>query len=69
MEFHIKCRLGYEVAETAAFLFDIAVAQNSFQRIIKEHFEVAGAEFSREIVIGDSSLDKQQQPAVENVII
>ena len=40
MEFQIKCNLGYEVCGPASFLFNVAVAQNSFQRIITEHFEV-----------------------------
>ena len=41
MEFEIKCHLGYEVSGPAAFLFNVAVAQNSFQRIITEHFDLA----------------------------
>src|SRR6202045_801306 len=52
MEFQIKCHLGYEVSRPASFLFNVAVAQNSFQRIITEHFEVAGAESCKELVIG-----------------
>jgi transglutaminase-like putative cysteine protease len=52
MEFRIKCHLGYEISGSASFLFNIAVAENSFQRINTEHFEVLGAEFWREIVIG-----------------
>jgi transglutaminase-like putative cysteine protease len=52
MEFQIKCRLGYEISGPASFLFNVAVAQNSFQRIIKEHFDVAGAESCEEILIG-----------------
>jgi transglutaminase-like putative cysteine protease len=52
MEFQIKCHLGYEVAEPASFLFNVAVAQNSFQRIITEHLEVAGAESCQEMLIG-----------------
>jgi hypothetical protein len=39
MEFLIKCHLGYEVSGPASFLFNVAVAQNSFQRITTEHFE------------------------------
>jgi hypothetical protein len=49
MEFQIKCRLGYEVSGPASFLFHVAVAQNSFQRIITEHFEVGGAEYCQEM--------------------
>jgi len=30
----------------------VAVAQNSFQRIITEHFEVRGVEYSQEMAIG-----------------
>jgi transglutaminase-like putative cysteine protease len=52
MEFQIKCHLGYEVSAPASFLFNVAVTQNPFQRIITEHFEVAGAESCREMVIG-----------------
>jgi transglutaminase-like putative cysteine protease len=52
MEFQIKCHLGYEVSEPASFLFNVAVVQNSFQRIIAENFEVGGAECCREMVIG-----------------
>ncbi len=52
MEFLIKCHLGYEVSAPASFLFNVAVAQNSFQRIITEHFEVHGVEHSQEMAIG-----------------
>lgn len=52
MQFQIKCRLGYEITGPASFLFNVAVAQNSFQRIIKEHVDVAGAESCQEILIG-----------------
>ena len=52
MEFQIKCHLGYEVSGPASFLFNVAVAQNSFQRIITEHFEVGGGERCQEMVIG-----------------
>jgi transglutaminase-like putative cysteine protease len=51
MEFQIKCHLAYEVSAPASFLFNVAATQNSFQRIITEHFEVAGAEYCQEIVI------------------
>src|SRR5260221_11513314 len=51
MEFQIKCHLGYEVSGPASFLFNVAVAQNSFQRILTEHFEVGGAERCQEMVI------------------
>jgi hypothetical protein len=50
MEFQIKCHLGYEVSGPAFFLFNVAVAQNSFQRIITEHFEVRGAEYCQEML-------------------
>ena len=52
MEFKIRCQLGYEVSTPASFLFNVAVAQNSFQRIVTEHFEVSGAEFCPEMLIG-----------------
>jgi hypothetical protein len=52
MEFQIKCHLGYEVSGRASFLFNVAVAKNSFQHITKEHFQVIGAEFCQEMVIG-----------------
>jgi len=52
MEFQIKCHLGYEITGPASFLFNVAVAQNSFQRIITEHIEVAGAESCQGMVIG-----------------
>ena len=52
MEFQIKCNLGYEVSGPASFLFNVAVAQNSFQRIITEHFEVRGAVYCQEMAIG-----------------
>jgi Transglutaminase-like superfamily len=51
MEFKIRCQLGYEVSNPASFLFNIAVAQNSFQRIVTEHFEVSGAELCPEMLI------------------
>lgn len=53
MEFQIKCRLGYEVHGRASFLFNVAVAENSFQRIITEHFEIIGAVSCHEMVIGN----------------
>jgi hypothetical protein len=43
--------LGYEVSKPASFLFNVAVAQNSFQRIVTEHFEVSGAELCPEMLI------------------
>ena len=49
MEFQIKCHLGYEVSAPASFLFNVAVTQNPFQRIITEHFEVRGVEYSQEM--------------------
>ena len=52
MEFEIQCHLGYEVSGPASFLFNVAVAQNSFQCIITEHFEVRGVEYSQEMAIG-----------------
>ena len=52
MEFEIQCHLGYEVSGPASFLFNVAVAQNSFQRIIAERFEVRGVEYSQEMAIG-----------------
>ena len=51
MEFQIKCHLGYEVSAPASFLFNVAVTKNSFQRIITERFEYAGAESCEENVI------------------
>jgi len=51
MEFQLKCDLGYEISGPASFLFNVAVTQNSFQRIITEHFEVTGAESCQETVI------------------
>jgi transglutaminase-like putative cysteine protease len=52
MQFEIKCHLGYEVSGAASFLFNVAVTQNSFQRIITEHFEIRGSESCQEMVIG-----------------
>jgi transglutaminase-like putative cysteine protease len=52
MEFQIKCHLGYKVSGPASFLFNVAIAQNSFQRIITENFEVGGAECCQEMVVG-----------------
>src|SRR5260370_31605991 len=51
MEFQIKCHLGFEVSGPASFLCNVAVAENSLQRIITEHFEVRGAERCQEMVI------------------
>jgi transglutaminase-like putative cysteine protease len=51
MEFQLKCDLGYEISGPASFLFNVAVTQNSFQRIITEHFDVAGVESCQEMVI------------------
>jgi hypothetical protein len=48
MELKIRCQLGYEVSTPASFLFNVAVAQNSFQRIVTEH---SGAEFCPEMLI------------------
>ena len=53
VQFRITRHLNYEVTGPASFLFNVAVAQNSFQRIITEHFEVAETELCRELVIGD----------------
>jgi transglutaminase-like putative cysteine protease len=39
------------VSSPASFLFNVAVSQNSFQRITAEHFEVEGAESCHEIMI------------------
>jgi hypothetical protein len=44
VEFRITYHLDYEVTGPASLLFNVAVAQNSFQRLITEHFEVAGTE-------------------------
>jgi transglutaminase-like putative cysteine protease len=52
MDFEIKCHLGYECSGPASFLFNVAVARNSFQRVITEHFEVEGAGFCQETLIG-----------------
>src|ERR1700726_4264051 len=52
MEFQIKCHLAYEVSGPASFLFNVAVAQNSFQRIITEHLEVGVAEYCQVMVMG-----------------
>jgi transglutaminase-like putative cysteine protease len=53
MEFQIKCHLGYELSRPASFLFNVAIAQNPFQRIITEHFDVRGVEYSQEMTIDD----------------
>jgi transglutaminase-like putative cysteine protease len=63
MQFHIKCHLGYEVSGPASFLFNVAVAQNSFQRIITEHFEVRGAEYCQEMAIGDRRYHRVTAPS------
>src|ERR1700730_6347569 len=52
MKFTIQCCLGYEVSTPASFLFNVAIAQNSFQRLTTERFEVAGAKSCQEMVIG-----------------
>lgn len=52
MKFDIQCHLGYEVSRPASFLFNVAIAQNLFQGITIEHFEVAGAKSCQEMVIG-----------------
>jgi Transglutaminase-like superfamily len=51
MKFTIKCHLGYDVSAPASFLFNVAIAQNRFQRITNEHFEVVGAKSCQEMVI------------------
>ena len=51
MRFTVKCHLGYEVSSPASFLFNVAIAQNGFQRITNEHFEVVGAKSCQEMVI------------------
>jgi transglutaminase-like putative cysteine protease len=51
MKFTIKCHLGYDVSAPASFLFNVAIAQNRFQRITNEHFEVFGAKSCQEMVI------------------
>jgi hypothetical protein len=52
VKFTIQCHLGYEVSTPASFLFNVAIAQNSFQRLTAERFEVAGAKSCQEMVIG-----------------
>jgi transglutaminase-like putative cysteine protease len=52
MKFTIHCHLGYQVSTPASFLFNVAIAQNSFQRLTTERFEVVGAKSCREMVIG-----------------
>ena len=52
MKFTIQCHLGYQVSTPASFLFNVAIAQNSFQRLTTERFEVAGAKSCQEMVIG-----------------
>ncbi|HTC12779.1 MAG TPA: transglutaminase family protein [Chthoniobacterales bacterium] len=52
MKFTIQCHLGYQVSTPASFLFNVAIAQNSFQRLTTERFEVAGARSCREMVVG-----------------
>jgi transglutaminase-like putative cysteine protease len=52
MKFTIQCHLGYQVTTPASFLFNVAIAQNSFQRLTSERFEVAGAKSCQEMVIG-----------------
>jgi len=52
MKFTIQCHLGYQVSAPASFLFNVAIAQNSFQRLTTERFEVAGARSCREMVVG-----------------
>src|ERR1700748_2837443 len=51
MKFDIQCHLGYELSGPASFLFNVAIAQNGFQRITNEHFEVVGAKSCQEMVI------------------
>jgi transglutaminase-like putative cysteine protease len=52
MKFTIQCHLGYQVSTPASFLFNVAIAQNSFQRLTTERFEVTGARSCPEMVIG-----------------
>ena len=52
MKFTIQCCLGYQVSTPASFLFNVAIAQNSFQRLTTERFEVAGAKSCQEMVVG-----------------
>jgi hypothetical protein len=51
MRFTVRCHLGYEVSGPASFLFNVAIAQNRFQCITNEHFEVVGAKSCQEMVI------------------
>jgi hypothetical protein len=53
MEFHINCRLGYQIAGSASFLFNVAAVQNSLQQVVTEEFQVAGAESFEELLMGD----------------
>jgi hypothetical protein len=52
MEFRINCRLGYEIAGSASFLFNVAAVRNSLQQIVTEEFQVAGAESCQELLVG-----------------
>jgi transglutaminase superfamily protein len=51
MKFTVKCHLGYLVSSPASFLFNVAIAQNKFQRLAHEHFAVTGAKSCQEMVI------------------
>ena len=44
MRFTINCRLVYQVIGSGSFLFNVAVARNSFQRVISEDIEITGGE-------------------------
>jgi transglutaminase-like putative cysteine protease len=52
MEFHLNCRLGYEVVGSASFLFNVAAVRNSLQRVATEDVQVAGAESFEELLVG-----------------
>ncbi len=42
MQFQVRAELGYTVGAPASFLFNVAAAQNRFQRVIDEHLEIEG---------------------------
>jgi transglutaminase-like putative cysteine protease len=58
MQFTINCRLVYQVVGSSSFLFNVAAARNSFQRVISEDIEITGGESAEELLHGGQRLHR-----------
>lgn len=58
MEFQIDCHLVYQVVESASFLFNVAAARNSLQRVISEDLSMTGAQPAEELAASGQRLHR-----------